>query len=91
MGLLDKLTKRFAQNATTVVKTEVKKTAIDMIPAAVSVASAVVGFFMFRDAMKEEPRDRQPAYKSTSITTNNYFFQKVDDELVRKIFDERRR
>ena len=90
MKFLDKLTRRFTQSATVAVKTEVKKTAVDLIPVFFGVLSTIASFFIFKDAVLDEPTPINPAVTNTSITTNNYFFQKVDDDLIRKILEERK-
>lgn len=90
MNFLDKLTKRFTQSATVAVKQEVQKTAIDLIPAAFGIIATIASFFIFKDTVINEPLDIKPAVTNTSITTNNYFFQQVDEDLIRKILSSQR-
>ena len=87
MKFLDKITKKFTKSASTAVKTEVKKTAIDLLPTVVGVASMIVGIVIFRGSSKSE-NPIKPTVSHTNITTNNYFFnQQLSEDMIRKILE----
>lgn len=83
MKLLDKITKKFARNASTAVKKEVKKTAIDLLPTIAAVAAAVAGIFIFKESVSED----RPTLTATHITTNNYFLGDSGEEVIKKILE----
>lgn len=88
MKLLNKLTKKLTKSASSAVKTEVKKTAIDLVPTVLGIASMVVGILVFREVV-DEPTEIKPNVSNTSITTNNYFFRDMDDEMIKSILEEK--
>ena len=89
MKLFEKIGHKMAGGATEKVKKEVKKTALDIMPTIVSFASMVLGFVIFRGVAKGETEVRHtPSVTNTSITTNNYFFQEMSDESIRKILED---
>lgn len=86
MKLLDKLTKKFTKSASVAVKTEVKKTAVDMLPSVVGVISMVIGIVIFKGTVKNTAPVK-PAVSTTHITTNNYFFQNLSEDMIKKIIE----
>lgn len=87
MKLIDSLAKKFTKTASEEAKKEAKKTLIDLIPGILSVAGIVVGAIIFRGS-GGSGGSRHPMHSHTSITTNNYFFQEVDDETILKILED---
>lgn len=87
MKLLDRFTKKFAKSTSTAVKTEVKKTAIDLLPTVVGVASMVVGIVIFKGTSGRPVKPIRPSVMNTHTTTNNYFFQNLSEEMIRKILE----
>jgi len=87
MKIFDKITKKFASKASTAVKSEVKKTALDLLPKILGAAAMVLGVVIFKEVV-EEPEEITPTMTNVSITTNNYFFQEVSDETIRKILED---
>lgn len=85
MKLFDKITKKFANKASCAVKNEVKKTAIDLIPTILAFGSAIVGIFIFKGVVQNEP---EPFMTRTNVTTNNYFFGDISEETIMKILEE---
>lgn len=88
MKFLDKIAKRFAKNASSTVKTEVKKTAIDLLPTVIGIVSMVVGIVIFKGAVEEHP-DVKPMVTNSSVTTNNYFFNDLSEDMIQKILEDR--
>lgn len=88
MKFLDKFTKKFASKASTAVKSEVKKTALDLLPKILGVAAMVLGVVIFKEVV-EEPEEVKPIVTNTSITTNNYFFQELSEDMIKKILEEK--
>lgn len=88
MKILDRLTKKFANKASTAVKSEVKKTALDLLPKLLGAAAMVLGVVIFKEVV-EEPEEVKPIVTNTSITTNNYFFQEVNEDIIRKVLEEK--
>lgn len=86
MKLLDKITKKFTKSASTAVKTEVKKTAVDMLPTVAGIISMVVGIVIFKGSTSK-PTPIKPTVTNTHITTNNYFFQSMSEEMIKKILE----
>lgn len=84
MKLFDKITKRFTKSASTAVKSEVKKTFLDVLPKLLGAAAMVIGVIVFKEVI-EEPEEETPVISNTNITTNNYFFRDVNDEMIKKI------
>ena len=84
MKFLDKITQRFATKASTAVKTEVKKTIIDLIPTALAIAAAAIGVAIFKSAVVE-PEEMTPTF--TTHTTNNYFFRDMSEESIRRLME----
>lgn len=84
MKFLDKWTKKLAGSASTAVKTEVKKTVLDLLPAVFGIAAAVVGILVFRESVD----DNKPMLTATHITTNNYFFGDAGDEIIKSILEK---
>lgn len=88
MKWVDKFTKKFANKASTAVKSEVKKTAMDLLPKILGVAAMVLGVVIFKEVV-DEPEEIKPMVTNTSITTNNYFFQEVNEDIIRKVLEEK--
>lgn len=88
MKFLNKLTKKLTKSASTAVKSEVKKTAVDMLPTVLGVVSMIVGILVFRGVTDDTP-DIKPSVSNTSITTNNYFFRDMDDEMIKSILEDK--
>ena len=86
MKLLDKFTKKFTKSAGAAVKTEVKKTAIDILPTVVGVVSMAVGILIFKGQTGGSAQIK-PNVTNTHITTNNYFFQSMSEEMIKKILE----
>lgn len=89
MKLVEKIAKKFTKSASSAVKTEVKKTAVDLLPTILGIASMVFGIVIFKEAVAEEPKPIKPAVSNTSITTNNYFFQQMSEDMIKKILEEK--
>ena len=92
MKLFEKIGRKFAGGATDKVKTEVKKTALDLIPAILGVGSMILGFVIFRRVANDDVdfKNSKPTVSntSTSITTKNYFFNKMSEETIKSILEE---
>lgn len=86
MKLLDRITKKFTKSASTAMKTEVKKTAIDLLPTIVGIAGMVLGIVIFKESV-DVPESIEPVVRNTSITTNNYFFQSMSDDMIKNIVE----
>lgn len=84
MKFFDKITQRFAKNASCAVKSEVKKTAADLLPKVVGFGAALLGIFLFKEAMKSD----EPTLTATHITTNNYFLGDSGEEIIKKILEK---
>lgn len=87
MKWVDKITKKFAKSTSTAVKTEVKRTAIDLLPTAIGVASMVVGIMIFKGTAGRSVKPIRPTVTTTRITTNNYFFQNLSEDMIKKIME----
>lgn len=88
MKFWDKMTKKLTSKASTAVKSEVKKTALDLLPKILGVAAMVLGVVIFKEVV-DEPEEIKPMVTNTSITTNNYFFQEVNEDIIRKVLEEK--
>lgn len=88
MKFWDKVTKKLTNKASTAVKSEVKKTALDLLPKILGVAAMVLGVVIFKEVV-DEPEEIKPTVTNTSITTNNYFFQEVNEDIIRKVLEEK--
>ncbi len=88
MKFFDKISKKFVKNASTTVKSEVKKTVIDLLPALFGVVSMIAGIVIFKEVV-EEPEEIIPNVTTTNITTNNYFFRELTEESIKKIMEEK--
>ena len=86
MKLIERIAKRFTKSASDTVKTEMKKTAIDLLPIVTTVITAVVGIVIFK-GVTDSVSDAAPMVSRTSITTNNYFFNEVSEETMMKILE----
>ncbi len=86
MKLIERIAKRFTKSASDTVKTEMKKTAIDLLPIVTTVITAVVGIVIFK-GVTDSVSDAAPMVSRTSITTNNYFFNEVSEETMLKIME----
>lgn len=87
MKFLDKISKRFTENAAPVLKKEVKKTAIDLLPGAFALLASILGAVLF----KEKVTDTRPTLTSTHTITNNYFLgdtSKYEKDIIQKIIKE---
>ena len=88
MKVFDRFAKKLAGKASVAVKTEVKKTAIDLLPAALSTLGAIAGILIFKKSVDEAPvMPRKPSVSNTSVTTNNYFFQSLSEDAIQRIID----
>ena len=92
MKLIEKVAKKFTKTASNTVKTEVKKTAIDLLPAVIGFVSMVVGVLLFHETMDIQ-NEVKPSItnRNTCITTNNYFFRDLSEEAIRKVLEEGKR
>ena len=88
MKILERFTKKFANKASVAVKSEVKKTALDLLPKLLGAAAMILGVIIFKEVV-EEPEEVKPAITNTSITTNNYFFQELSEDMIKKILEEK--
>jgi len=88
MKLVEKIAKKFTKSASNTVKTEVKKTAIDLLPTVIGIVSMVVGILVFKEVV-DIPEDPSPTVSNTSITTNNYFFRDMTEESIKKILEDK--
>lgn len=88
MKFWDKVTKKLTNKASTAVKSEVKKTALDLLPKILGVAAMVLGVVIFKEVV-DEPEEIKPTITNTNITTNNYFFQEVNEDIIRKVLEEK--
>lgn len=89
MKLLDKLTKKVTEKVSSVAKDEVKKKAIGLIPGAVAIAGVVAGVLIFRRTTPAAEVGK--ALTRTTVTTNNYFFKDLSEEMIRTIIEEGKR
>lgn len=87
MKLFNRLTKKLTKSASSAVKTEVKKTAIDLLPTIIGAVSMIVGLVIFKEVV-EEPVETKPCVSNTSITTNNYFFGNMSEDSIKKILED---
>lgn len=89
MKWVDKITKKFAKSTSTAVKTEVKKTAVDLLPTVVGVVSMVVGIVIFKGTTGTSAKKIpiKPNVTNTHVTTNNYFFQNLSEDMIKKIME----
>jgi len=88
MKWVDKITKKFAKSTSTAVKTEVKKTAVDLLPTVAGVVSMVVGIVIFKGTTwPTKMKPIKPSVTNTHVTTNNYFFQNLSEDMIRKIME----
>lgn len=88
MKWMDKFTKKFANKASTAVKSEVKKTALDILPKVLGIAAMILGVVVFKEVV-DEPEEIKPMVTNTSITTNNYFFQEVNEDIIRRVLEDK--
>jgi hypothetical protein len=88
MKWMDKFTKKFANKASTAVKSEVKKTALDILPKVLGIAAMILGVVVFKEVV-DEPEEIKPIVTNTSITTNNYFFQEVNEDIIRRVLEDK--
>ena len=92
MKVIEKLARRFTKTASTTVKSEVKKTAIDLLPTVTGIVSAIVGFLLFHEAVETQSETKSTiTNRNTNITRNNYFFGSLSEESIRKIIEEDKR
>ena len=80
MKLFDKL----AGKASTAVKKEVKRTALNIIPTILGIGAAIAGILIFKGVV-EGPEELAPSF--TTHTTNNYFFRDVSEEAIQKLME----
>ena len=90
MKIFEKFTKKFTEKASTAVKSEVKKTALDLLPTVLSVVGMIFGVAIFKEVV-DEPHDDGPAITNTTITTNNYFFNNLSEESINKILEDQKK
>lgn len=86
MKLLEKWTKKLTKTASSTVKTEVKKTAVDLLPTLIGIGSMIFGIAIFKKTV-DEPEEIKPTVSHTSITTNNYFFQSMSEETIERLME----
>ena len=86
MKFLEKWTKKLTKEASSTVKTEVKKTAVDLLPTFIGIASMIFGIAIFKKAV-DKPEPIKPSVSNTHITTNNYFFQQMSEDMIKKILE----
>ena len=86
MKFLDRFTKKFASKASTAVKKEVKKTALDLVPTILGIGASIAGILIFKGVV-EEPEDNSPTF--TTYTTNNYFFRDLSDDAIKKLMEDK--
>lgn len=84
MKWFDRVTKKLAKNASTAVKTEVKKSALDIIPKIALIGAAIASIWLFKDTVE----DNRPSLTATHITTNNYFLGDAGEEVIKKILEK---
>lgn len=92
MKIIERIAKKFTKAASSTMKKEVKKTAIDLVPTVVSIAAAIAGALLFKGAVgggHEEPMRGKPSVSNTNVTTNNYFFNDIGEETIKKLLEER--
>lgn len=91
MKLFDKFTKKLAGKASVAVKSEVKKTALDLLPGGLAVLGAIAGILIFKNSVEDEPlcTALKPTVSNTTITTNNYFFQSLSEDSIKRILEDR--
>ncbi len=75
---------RLAGKASTAVKKEVKRTALNIIPTIFGIGAAIAGILIFKGVV-EEPEELAPSF--TTHTTNNYFFRDVSEEAIQKLME----
>lgn len=90
MKIFEKFTKKFTEKASTAVKSEVKKTALDLLPTVLSVVGMIFGVAIFKEVV-DEPDDDGPVITNTTITTNNYFFNSLSEESINKILEDQKK
>lgn len=91
MKLFEKIGCKFAGGATDKVRTEVKKTALDLIPSILGIGSMILGFVIFRGVANNTSEMKiKPSVSNTSVTTNtnNYFFNEMSEETIQKILGD---
>lgn len=88
---VDKVAKRFTKSASEQVKKEAKKTAIDLIPAILTIGTMVAGYFAFKDrhGSSRTNNEPNPFSSNTRITTNNYFLGDVSEDIIKKILEDK--
>ena len=86
MKLLDKLAQKFTKSASVAVKTEVKKTAVDLLPSVIGAISMALGIVIFKGTVRDV-KPIKPTVSTTHITTNNYFFQSLSEDMIKKILE----
>lgn len=84
MKWFDRATKKLAKNASTAVKTEVKKSALGIIPKIALIGAAIASIWLFKDTVE----DNRPSLTATHITTNNYFLGDAGEEIIKKILEK---
>ena len=89
MKFLDRFTKKFTKSASSAVKTDVKKTSIDLLAGIIGFGSMFLGIMIFKNAV-QEPEQIKPTVTNTSITSNNYFLGEMSEEMIEKILEGRK-
>ena len=82
------ITQKLVKTTSMEVKKEVKKTAIDLLPGLISIAGIILGVVIFH-SIPDDSGDEDtltPSHVSTTIT-NNYFFQDLSEDVIKKIID----
>lgn len=89
MKIIDRIARRFTVQVSDQAKTEAKKTALDLLPVAFGIVSAIIGVVIFRGTITEDEETVcLPAVSNTRITTNNYFIGEISEETILKIIDD---
>ena len=92
LPFVEKMAQRFTKSASEQAKKEVKKTAIDLIPTLLTIGGMIFGITVFshKGSHGITRHNDRPFANSTKITTNNYFFNDVSDDIIKKILEENR-
>ena len=88
-----KLTQKVVETTSEQVRKEVKKTVLDVLPGLITIAGTIIGIVIFHNIgdSDDDAYDSGrsiPTHSSTTITTNNYFFQDISDDMMWKILED---
>lgn len=91
MKIIEKISAKFTKSASVQAKKEIRKTIVDLLPAAITVVGAIAGVIIFKNSGKNESVHRRyPGVTNTKITTNNYFLNDLSEDMIKKILEESR-